>query len=397
MTKRIEAFDFVNWIKLPEAYAPIPMHPGYRKSSEFTTIWAVSSSHEFWEVLEHIDRDVKAAHIGYPNTLWFRGHEKDGYVLLPSLIRSYFSKKQKCSLPQYQRELLESFLAKSRGASELTDTGVVRRDNEQIEYIADMQHYGVPTSLLDWSEDISVPLYFATADHSEGDAAIYVLQPYLYNFVRNEIIKMFGFKHGDKRGNSNFDTTDTSIGGLLPNFSAHFNLTAQRYNDYVTGPERWGSLTDSKEQRERDPLDDGAVNLTGAPLLPLAVQVPRNNPRIRRQSGTFLAFNLCEFPLVKDEKDPHGIYHGFRHIELEEVQRFYMRSEELQRRIAGKDDHPAYAVMRTRRPFLHKILLRATAIPDMRRIAAMLGKREDTVYPELYNIGKEIESEIPSL
>lgn len=397
MTERTESFDFTNWIMLPETYTPMRNHSEQIKPPGHTTNWAVSSRMEFWEVLEHISSTAKGARLGYPDTLWFRGHTKDSYVLLPSLIRSYFSKKQRCSLPQYQRKLLESFLAKSRGTSELADTGVVRRDNEQIEYIADMQHYGVPTNLLDWSEDVSVSLYFATAGHSAGNAAIYVLQPYFYNFVRNEIIKLFPISHHDKEGHSNFATTDTSIGGMLPNFSAHFNLTAEQYNNYVIGPYLWDDLINSQKWRRRDPLDDSTVNLVPAPLLPLALQVPRNNPRIKRQSGTFLAFNLCEFPQEKDKKDISGAYHGFSHIELGEIQKFYMCSEELQRRIAGRDDHPAYAAMRSRHPFLHKIQLRSTVVPDLQNIAKMLGRREDTVYPELYNIGKQIESEVPVL
>lgn len=395
MTEKIKAFDFASWLKLPETYIPTSECLKNKNHPVFTTNWTVASSTDFWKVLDHIGKEMKKADLGYPNVLWFRGHAKDSYVLLPSLIRSYFSKKQKCSLPQYQRKLLESFLTKSRGSAELADTGVMRRDNEQIEYIADMQHYGVPSSLLDWSEDISVTLYFSTEGHSTGNAAIYVLQPYFYNFVRNEIIMMFRPKHHDAEGSSNFATTDTSLGAMLPNFSAHFNLTAPQYNNYVVGPSFWHDLTDSSRQRKADPLDDAVVHQESAPLLPLAIQIPRNNPRIRRQSGTFLAFNLCEFPQENDEKDRDGIYHGLRHIELEEVQRFYMCSEELQRQIASKNDHPAYTAMRNRHPFLYKIHLRPTAIPDLQRIAAMLGKKEDTVYPELYNIGRQIESEIP--
>lgn len=397
MMAKTEAFDFSEWIQLPEAYTPKYIRPEETKGPSFTTVWDVTTTSEFWIALEQISNKMKEISIGYPNTLWFRGHKKDSYVLLPSLIRSYFSKNQHCSLPQYQRKLLEIFLAKSRGTPELADTGVVRRDNDQIEYIADMQHYGVPTNLLDWSEDVSVSLYFATSGHSSGDAAIYVFQPYFYNFVRNEIIRMFHFEHGDDKVGLNFATTDTSIGGLIPNFSAHFNLTAPQYINYITGPCRWESLTNSSKRWDKYPLDDTEVNLKPAPLFPLAMQIPRNNPRIKRQSGTFLAFNLCEFPLANDTKDINDVYHGFRHIELEEIQRFYMHSGELQRRIAGKNDHPAYAAMRNRRPFLYKLRLRSAVVPDLQRIVTMLGKKESTVYPELFNIGGEIESEIPVL
>lgn len=385
-----EKFNFAEWIQLPQLY---PISNASKKKighdeGWFTTTWTVTNSSDLWKTVQCVHNRFKAAELEFPHTLWFRGHTKKEYVLLPSLIRSYFDKKRECSLPQYQKILLEKFMARSKGASELIDDNRIKRDNEQIEYVADMQHYRVPTNLMDWTEDISIALFFATEGDSIENAAVYILHPYFYNFVRNAIISMYQANPLIEGDEYNHATAKASIGGLLPNFSAHFNLAAQQYVNYITGPEIFPTLRQRGKWRTVDPL---ASRNTHAPLLPLAIQIPRSNPRIRSQSGTFLAFNLCEFPLV-DELRGNQRCHGFDHVELEHVQQFYMSSKDLEGYIQGMPG-VGYQAMRSKLPFLHKILIDMTAVDDIRNLVTMLGKRTDTVYPELYQIGEQIEGE----
>lgn len=400
-------FDFLNWIELPQIYVPMAAREQPEKPPRFNTTWRVTTNAELWKAVEHIFGLIKESGIDYPDTLWFRGHTNENFVLLPSIIRSYFRKGLACSLPQYQRTLMEKFLAKSSGTPEIAGTGQYKQANGQIEHIADMQHYGVPTNLLDWSEDIGIPLYFSTEQDFSHAGAIYVLHPYFYNFVRNEMIKQFPRPRDTSLGNTgicsagqrNLDTTDTCIGGLLPNFSAYFNMSAERYSDFVSGPEYWGGLTDRTQWRNHDPLTALGLANHPAPLLPLAIQVPRNNIRITRQSGAFLAFNLCEFPQAAktESAEPGDNFHGLQHIALDEIQKFYMLSEELHQRIALKEDTPFYRAMKGRYPFLFKIVIAPGIKPTLNKVAAAMGKRKPTVYPELYRMGEEIEAEAASL
>lgn len=360
-----------------------------------TTEWSIREGYQLWEILEHIKNEYRKEDLPFPDNLWFRGHSREKYVLLPSLIRTYFDNKITCSLPQYQKMLLEKFTARSREATELHDSSRLKRDNEQIEYLADMQHYGVPTSLMDWGEDIGVALYMATEkNYTDSKNAIFVLHPYFYNYVRNKIILFYNEKrvlfHRDENDRYNRETANAEIGNILPNFSSHFNLTAKQYINYITGPEVYCSPR--TRHRSSDPLK---TTSTYAPMLPLAIQIPRNNPRIRNQSGHFLAFNLCELPLKDDLRTEEDCYHGFEHVELTKVQEFYMSNAWFHNYLVPQvtDGSNACRAMEKRIPFLHKIIIENNAVGTIKEYVECLGKRKETVYPELYHIGRQIASE----
>jgi hypothetical protein len=106
---------------------------------------------------------------------WFRGHADVDWELLPKVRRGYDL--------QTERYLTNLFYqrAKLRHAS-------FPNDDDYASWLALMQHYGLPTRLLDWSDSALVAAYFATKFDSDmsaardgRDAAIWMLQPATIN------------------------------------------------------------------------------------------------------------------------------------------------------------------------------------------------------------------------
>ncbi|QNP39726.1 FRG domain-containing protein [Lysobacter solisilvae (ex Woo and Kim 2020)] len=62
----------------------------------------------------------------------------------------------------------------------VTRAGGLLKSASSWETLLTMQHHGIPTRLLDWSNTLGVALYFALKD-STADAAVWVLNPFEFN------------------------------------------------------------------------------------------------------------------------------------------------------------------------------------------------------------------------
>ena len=96
--------------------------------------------------------------------LWYRGHSQAKHKLEPSLLR------KKDGLLKEQ-DLFDEY--------ERTAARLLPDRNDDWERLIDMQHYGVPTRLLDWTDVLGIALAFALYDshHDDEDSAIYILDP----------------------------------------------------------------------------------------------------------------------------------------------------------------------------------------------------------------------------
>ncbi len=115
--------------------------------------------------------EVKSARAALDGSdqLWFRGQSDASHPLLPSLMR-------KANGPLKEQLLFQKFVQYS--------LRFVPRRQSDWETLFDMQHYGIPTRLVDWSENLGIAVFFAVHSWSKlnaSNAAIYILNPNTIN------------------------------------------------------------------------------------------------------------------------------------------------------------------------------------------------------------------------
>lgn len=192
-------------------------------------------------------KELKSAVDPKRGPAWYRGHADASWRLQP-----HYDRLKK---PLKETDLLNRF---RQNANLLLDHAPGAPFDFGWMFL--MQHYGVPTRLLDWSESPLVALYFVIEDanprNRKKDGALWILFPLELN------------KH----------STKTQV--YIPSFEDEWlaNYSVAQY---------------SKEK------DNG--------ILPLAAMATRNNPRIQAQLGVFTISHLKKAAIEDIEGGQHCI------------------------------------------------------------------------------------------
>ncbi len=104
--------------------------------------------------------------------LWYRGEENAALTLVPSIQRS---KKRIDS----ERYITNDFYIRAR---QILNNPPAKHN--YAGWVSLMQHYGMPTRMLDWSRSPLIAVFFATETYKqvpETDAGVWVLAPGLLN------------------------------------------------------------------------------------------------------------------------------------------------------------------------------------------------------------------------
>lgn len=120
--------------------------------------YTANSLAEFVEQICKIKNSLRQNGAEFNEVSLFRGQADESYELLPSLARPIISESSE-SLIHEERNLIE--MAKFRLPS------IFQESMRPLERLALLQHYGVPTRLLDITENAFVALYFACCSCSK--------------------------------------------------------------------------------------------------------------------------------------------------------------------------------------------------------------------------------------
>lgn len=143
----------------------------------------VPSSLDPWtKFLEEVDRARAAVKcpVGGDTEPWFRGHSRSDYGLIPSLFRMFDHPNKATTWRRIFHKETDLFWEFAARARELHG-----KLEDDWDILFAMQHYGVPTRLLDWTESLAVAVYFATlaidVTRSQKPPCVWVLNPYGLN------------------------------------------------------------------------------------------------------------------------------------------------------------------------------------------------------------------------
>lgn len=197
------------------------------------------------DLIAALERDQKE----YGGTIWFRGQACKHWDLAPGYLR--------LRKPPSESTLLKRF---KQSAAMLID----RVPKDSFDWLFLMQHYGLPTRLLDWSESPLVALYFAIEENEKypgEDAALWCLRPSELNKKANIL--------------------DDNEEFFIPSFDDE-ELKNYSLESLASGPKR-------------------------TRLLPIATIATRNNSRIQAQLGVFTIHHLDDVAIDKIGDGSHVV------------------------------------------------------------------------------------------
>lgn len=165
---------------------------------------------------------------------WYRGHSSAEYKLTPAVLRNGGCNSELSLFYDYK----------------MYSASLRTKDKSNWDLLLDMQHYGIPTRLLDWTTNLGTALFFALRNNPSSPC-VWILSPFNLNLI--------------SRGYPTL--ADTAIIGDMP---------SEQVKDY--GVHNILSYNTSIEK-------------------PFAIHAPHGNPRLAMQRGMFTVHGKSKEPL----------------------------------------------------------------------------------------------------
>lgn len=224
------------------------------------------------EYMEIVDNLSPTTLVG----LWFRGHSKCEYRLVPGPLRDFTLTTDGRGQPIREGQSIQSSGSEVTGVNPERMLAEFKRQAQpfidrpltnEFEWMFLAQHHGLPTRLLDWSTNALVALYFAVSQASEmnGDGT--------------KACEEFLDPNSDEFRDDGFAVFVIDPGAI--------NNTICKEPDPIdisAFPNQWAHYLDP-------------VAHIGKAYAPICVTAPHISPRIRAQSGVFTLHGANIWPL----------------------------------------------------------------------------------------------------
>lgn len=306
-----------------------------------------------------------------PNVLWSRGHREESWNLRPTLLRVVSAGQGKNELVQSSQRAVEEELRKQHYIAKSYHF-LPKDPKSDLEWMEVMQHHGVETRVLDWSESMIHSVIFAlecffnnekfqTDDRINCSPCVWILEPVDWNMaVLSELFKntdlinecIESLPHMSAKTKKEIEKRmgmlETEAGGYLAMDSAKhlkglFNLSSmvgelqEIYGDDLVYHLAYGEYYYCLFYLLKYVYMETKPKKTDE-VFPLSMVESYHSERIRAQKGTFTIFPYYEEDPILQSAKNFNIY-------LDSMENMSIADKYLQKILLCDPDKIAFEIM----------------------------------------------------